>query len=225
MGEDDHVSIGLVLLAVVSVLVLFGVTQRVLDRMQLTDRAALIITAAIFFGGLLPNLEIGRVSLNIGGALVPLGVCVYLLIKTDTQREFFRAVLGSILTAGLVFALSRVMPDEPEKITVDPNYVYGIAGGVAAYVLGRSRRAAFICGVMGVLLADIAQGVINWTKGIDQTLMLGGAGALDVVVLSGLIGVLLSELMGELIERVVRRDRRENRDRLDTPVRRRERIK
>ena len=218
-------SIGLVLLTVVSILVLFGAAQRVLDKMHLTDRAALVITAAIFLGGLLPDIRLGNVSVNIGGALVPFGVAVYLLIKTDTAREFCRAVAGSVVTAGIVYALGHVLPDEPEKITVDPNYVYGIAAGVVAYILGRSRRAAFICGVLGVLLADIAVGVVNYAKGIDQTLMLGGAGAMDVVVLSGLIAVLLAEIVGEIIERVTRKNGRPDRDRVETPVRRREKAK
>lgn len=218
-------SIGLVLLTVVSILVLFGAAQRVLDKMHLTDRAALVITAAIFLGGLLPDIRLGNVSVNIGGALVPFGVAVYLLIKTDTAREFWRAVAGSVATAGIVYALGHVLPDEPEKITVDPNYVYGIAAGVVAYILGRSRRAAFICGVLGVLLADIAVGVVNYAKGIDQTLMLGGAGAMDVVVLSGLIAVLLAEIVGEIIERVTRKNGRPDRDRVETPVRRREKAK
>ena len=218
-------SIGLVLLTVVSILVLFGAAQRVLDKMHLTDRAALVITAAIFLGGLLPDIRLGNVSVNIGGALVPFGVAVYLLIKTDTAREFWRAVAGSVVTAGIVYALGHVLPDEPEKITVDPNYVYGIAAGVVAYILGRSRRAAFICGVLGVLLADIAVGVVNYAKGIDQTLMLGGAGAMDVVVLSGLIAVLLAEIVGEIIERVTRKNGRPDRDRVETPVRRREKAK
>ena len=41
-------SAGLILLAIVSVLVLFGAAQRVLDRMQLTDRGALIMAARKF---------------------------------------------------------------------------------------------------------------------------------------------------------------------------------
>ena len=45
-------SIGYILLAVASILVLLGVGQRVLDKMQLTDRGALVIIAAIFVGGL-----------------------------------------------------------------------------------------------------------------------------------------------------------------------------
>lgn len=213
-------STGLILLGAVSVLVLFGVAQRVLDKMQLSDRAALIIAAAIFLGGLIPDIRIGQIAVNLGGAAVPLGVCAWLLIKTDTKKEVLRALLGSLLTAAAVFALGRLLPDEPEKMWIDPNYVYGLAGGVIAYLLGRSRRAAFICGVLGVVLADIAVAAVNWARGIDQTLVLGGAGAMDTVVISGLLAVLLAEFTGEIYERLARPHRRENRDAVDTPMKR-----
>ena len=215
-------SVGLILLSAASVLVLFGVAQRVLDRMQLTDRAALIIAALIFFGGLIPNIRVGRVAVNLGGAVVPLGVCVWLLVQTDTKKEVFRALAGSALTGAAVFALGRLMPAEPEQFTIDPHYLYGVAGGVIAYLLGRSRRAAFICGVLGVLLADIATALINWGNGVQTTLILGGAGAMDTVVISGLLAVLLSELAGEILERALRSRQRENSDPVETPVRRRE---
>lgn len=203
-------SIGMILLAVASVLVLLGVGQRMLDKMQLTDRAALIVMALIFFGGLVPDIRIGQVAVNIGGALIPFLVCMYLLIRTDTKKEVLRAVVGSVISAGVIFLLSSVMPDEPESIAIDPNYVYGIVGGVVAYVLGRSRRAAFICGVLGVLLSDVAVAVVNWSRGINQTLYLGSAGAMDVVVLSGLIAVLLAELVGEILERMTRKGAPDN---------------
>lgn len=202
-------STGMVVLAVVSALVLFGVGQRVLDKMQLSDRAALILMAVIFIGGLMPDLVLGPVSINVGGALAPVGVAVYLLIRTDTKKEVGRALLGSLLTAAAVYALSALMPDEPEKIWIDPNYVYGLAGGVIAYLLGRSRRAAFICGVLGVLLADVAVALVNWGRGVNQMLYLGSAGAMDVVVISGFLAVLLSELVGEVLERISRGPRRE----------------
>lgn len=213
-------SLGMILLPAVSVLVLLGVAQRVLDRMQLSDRAALVTAAAIFFGSLIPDLRFGPVSVNVGGALVPLGVCVWLLVKTDTRREIVRALVGSFLTAGIVYALSRLLPDEPERMTVDPNYLYGAAGGIAAYLLGRSRRAAFICGVLGVLLADLVRAAVTWSQGISQTLALGGAGIMDAMVLSGLIAVLLAELTGEVIERIQRPHRRENSDPVELPFRR-----
>ena len=211
-------SIGLILLSVVSVLVLFGVAQRVLDRMQLSDRAALVIAALLFFGGLLPDIRIGRVAVNLGGAVIPLGVCVWLLIKTDTRKEFWRAILGGVLTGAAVYLLGRVLPSEPEKTVVDPLYLYGISAGIIAYLLGRSRRAAFICGVLGVILADTATAVINWSRGIDQTLVLGGAGAKDTVVLAGLLAVLLAELVGELTERAARSEDRQKPESMHTSL-------
>ena len=212
-------SISLILLAIVSALVLFGVAQRVLDRMQLSDRAALLIAAAIFFGGLIPDIRVGPVAFNIGGFVVPLGVCIWLLVKTDTRKEVRRALFGSVLTGVIVYAMGRMLPSEPEQMAVDPNYLYGIAGGIVAYVLGRSRRAAFICGVLGVVLADVATAVINWSQGIRTTLQLGVAGAMDTVVISGLLAVLLAEIVGEIIERMARPRQRENTDPVYSPVR------
>jgi hypothetical protein len=41
-------------------------------------------------------------------------------------------------------------------------------------------------------------------QGVRQPLYLGGAGMMDVIVISGLSAVLLAELVGELLERISR---------------------
>lgn len=198
-------SIGMVVLTVAAVLVFFGVAQRVLDRMHLTDRMALVLIGAMFAGTLLPNADVGVVSISIGGCIIPLGVCVYLFIKADEGKERLRAAIGAVLTGAAVYALSIFLPDEPEQMWMEPNLIYGLAGGLIAWLLGRSRRAAFICGVVGVLLADVATALVNWSSGINQQLVLGGAGIGDTVVISGILAVLLAELVGETVERIVRR--------------------
>lgn len=215
-------SIGMILLTVTAVLVFFGAAQRVLDKLHLTDRAALLLIALMFFGTLIPNLKIGNVSLSIGGALIPFGVCIYLLVKAGTGKERARAIIGSLVTAGIIYVLSIYMPNEPETIVLDPMYLYGIVGGVVAYILGRSRRGAFICGVLGVMLADIAVAAVNWSRGIDQTLVLGGAGVFDAMVISGILGVVLAELIGELIERFARGNERPAHSPIHNPVRHKE---
>ena len=48
-------SLGMILLVVLALLILFGVLQRVLDRMALTDRQALLLVALIFVGAWLPD--------------------------------------------------------------------------------------------------------------------------------------------------------------------------
>lgn len=198
-------TLGMILLTALAVLIFFGTIQRVLDRMYLSDRAALAVTAAMFAGTLLPNLEWGRVSISIGGALIPLAICVFLLIKADTALEVWRTILGSLLTAAAVYGLAMLLPAEAEALPVDPMLLYAITGGLIAWILGRSRRGAFVCGVLGVTLADIATALVNWARGIDQQLVLGGAGVADAVVVSGVLAVLLAELVGEITEKFVRR--------------------
>lgn len=202
-------SVGMVVLTALAVLIFFGVLQRVLDRMYLTDKQALCVAAAMFVGTLIPNIDLGPVAFNIGGALIPLSICVFLFIKADTDLERWRTVLGSFLTAAAVFALSLMLPSEAEQLAVDPMWLYAICGGVLAWLLGRSRRGAFICGVLGVVLADIATAIVNWSRGINQQLVLGGAGVADAVVVSGVLAVLLCELIGEIVERMVRGRRKE----------------
>lgn len=198
-------SIGMVLLTIAAILVFFGVAQRVLDRMYLTDRNALLLIALMFFGTLIPSISIGNVRISIGGAVIPVGICIYLLVRASTNRERIRAIVGAIITGAAVYALSTwVLPDEPEQLPFDPMYLNGVLAGLIAYALGRSRRAAFICGVLGVMLADIAVSVINRVNGIEQTLYLGGAGAFDAMVISGLLAVVLAELIGEILERFTR---------------------
>ena len=107
-----------------------------------------------------------------------------------------------------VYALGKVLPEEPEAMVVDPNYIYGVAAGVIAYLFGRSRRCAFISGVLGVMLANVAAWAEVRLTGTPQRLVLGGAGAYDVIVISGLLAVLLAELIGELTERAARGRRR-----------------
>ncbi len=206
-------SIATTLLTVIAVLIFSGVLQRVLDRMYLTDRAALLLVACMFIGSLLPNLTLGRVSVSLGGAIIPLGVCLYLLIRADTNWERIRPLIGSVLTAAAIWGLSFLLPSEPEQLPVDPMLLYGLSAGIFACVLGRSRRGAFICGVLGVMLADIATACVNWFRGIDQQLVLGGAGLVDAVVVSGVIGVLFTELVGEIAERITRKGRKVVRER------------
>lgn len=196
-------TVGSILLSASAVLVLLGAGQRVLDKMHLSDRAALVIIAAMFIGGLLPDIDFGLVRLNIGGAVIPLAVCVHLFMRAENDEKV-RALLGAVVTSGAIYLLGRIMPDEPERIWIDPVYICGIVGGLVGYAFGRSRRGAFISGVMGVLLADIINAIVVWSSGVAQTLRLGGAGLFDTAVISGLSAVLLCELIGESLERMAR---------------------
>lgn len=202
-------SFGTLLLMIAAILVLCGLLQRVLDRMYLTDRQALLLIGLMLVGTFLPGIRLGDVTIHIGGALIPLGVCVYLLIRADTSRERWHSILGIFATAALVYLLSTVLPSEAEQMWVEPLWLYGLCGGIVAWLIGRSRRAAFICGVVGLLLADAASFIVAKLQGYTAELHLGGGGIADAGIISGVIAVLLCETVGELLERMTRRNRRD----------------
>jgi uncharacterized membrane protein len=143
-----------------------------------------------------------ELSVNVGGALLPAALAIWLIAKADEPAERVRAVLASILVAGAVMLGSRYLPYEPENMFLDPKLIYGLAAGVIAYLAGRSRRSAFIGGVLGIVLSDIAHFITIYRTGVPGTTSIGGAGAFDVVIVAGIFAVMVAELVGETREKL-----------------------
>lgn len=205
----ERYPIGMILLIIVSVLIYFGIAHRVLDRMRLTDKAALVIIGALIVGSFIElPIPIGNVegSINVGGFIVPVGVALYVLSKAGTRKEVIRTIFAVAATAGAVYVVNRfVMSPDPWQTGrefIDPLYVYPIVAGGIAYLVGRTRRGAFIAATLGVVILDLINFSYLLTTGTRGTVAIGGAGAFDVIVLSGLFAVLLAEIVGESLERL-----------------------
>lgn len=200
--------VGMIVLLIVAALIYFGLAHRVLDRLYLSDSAALIVVAAMAVGSFIDiPLARGRldVSLNVG-ALVPIGLAVYVLARAGTGKEVARALVATGATAAAVFVLNGVLgrgdPWQRGTDVLDPLFVYPLVAGGVAYLAGRSRRTAFIAAVLGVLVLDLVDLFRLTATGTPGMVAIGGAGVFDVLVLSGLVAVLLAELVGELRERL-----------------------
>lgn len=203
---------GSVLLIVTGLLIAFGVGQRALDRLRLTDAQAYVWIALILALGFVPEVPLGPVEVNLGGCVIPLGLSLYLFVRADSPWERVRSLLAALATGAAVWALMRFLPDEPATVLANPNWLYGLSAALVAWLLGRSRRCAYIGGTLGVLLAQTASVIPVWLSGKEQVLSLGGAGAFDAVVIAGFLGVMLSELAGEITERVRRGKQRPHRE-------------
>ncbi|WP_378955516.1 DUF1614 domain-containing protein [Pelosinus sp. sgz500959] len=200
-----NMPIGMMLLLVVGVLIYFGIAHRILDRMRLTDKQALLFIAAIVVGSFIdiPLMATPiELSVNVGGALLPALLSIWLIMKADESTEKVRAVMAAILVAASVSLGSRYLPYEPENMFLDPKLIYGISAGMIAYLAGRSRRSAFIGGVLGIVLSDIVHMITIIRLGIPGTTDIGGAGAFDVIIIAGIVGVMVAELVGETREKL-----------------------
>ncbi|MGO0122048.1 DUF1614 domain-containing protein [Desulfothermobacter acidiphilus] len=209
--------VGVLLLILLSLLLYLGVGQRMLDRMRLSDRSALLLIGAMVLGSFI-NLRLGgHLALNVGGALIPLGLAAYLVARAGTRAEKARALGGALVTGLVVYLVGTYfMRGRPEPAGhydfMEPLYLFPLIAAAVAYLSGRSRRAAFVAATMGVLLGDLGHYFWVLRHRAPITVTLGGGGVFDAMVLAGLAAVLLAELVGEMRERLQGGPRTEARD-------------
>lgn len=207
---------GRLILLGLSLLIFFGLTERVLDRMHLTDRQAIVVVVAILIGSFL-NFNIYQtedltVRVNIGGAVLPLVVAVYVWLQAGTIKEKIRSLLGAVLTAILIIGLGWFFRNDEYSLPIDILYLYPIIAGSIGYLFGRSRKGAFVSAVLGVIFTDITHGIyLVWTK-TPGMVHFGGGGIFDSVILAGVLAVCLAEFIGESRERIQGGPNSEERD-------------
>ncbi|HEY8395022.1 MAG TPA: stage II sporulation protein P [Thermaerobacter sp.] len=198
------------LLLSVGLLILIGAAQRVLDRMRLSRTTALLLVGVMAAGTFLPELRFGPgASVDPGGALVPAGVAVYLLVTADRAFERRRALVATLWTAAVIYATDWLLPSDPgggRLFVLDPVWLPTAIAAFFGYLAGRSRRSAFIAATLGLVLVDLVTVLFNALRGIPGALVsIGGGGILDAVAMAGVGAVALAELFGETREWLARR--------------------
>ena len=198
-------TVGRLILISLALLIFFGVAERVLDRMHLSDKQAFLILGAIILGSFinltLYHSDILTVRMNLGGALVPLAVALYVWLRAGTVKEKTRSITGAVLTAAVIWLIGMLVNNE-YALPIDIIYLYPLIAGAAGYLAGRSRKAAFIAAVLGVLLFDLSHGLYLIYNRIPGLVHFGGGGMYDTVILSGVLAVCLAEFIGEGRERM-----------------------
>ncbi len=203
--------VGIIVLIIVSALIFFGLAQRALDRMKLSDRAALAVIAGLIIGSFIDiPLWGGRypATVNLGGALIPVGLAAYLVVTAGSAKEKIRSLAGAAITTLVIYGvgalLMRGLPEPGGRFAyLDVLWLFPLVAGAVGYLAGRSRRGAFVSATMGLLIFDIGHYV--WLAGSGAPagrVDIGGAGAFDAIVISGVFAILLAETVGEVRERM-----------------------
>ena len=201
--EVLFLSIGVVLLLIIGVIIYLGTAQRILDRLYLTDTLAILIVIAIAVGSFY-NINLSQnptISINIGGAVIPVILAIYVFSKIDNFAELIRTILATAGTAAGIYFITRLFSNFGHgRDIIDPMYVFAIIGGLLAYIFGRSRRGAFIAGSIGFLSYNLINVWKAYTGKVTTSIIIGGAGFFDSIIISGFLGLMLAELIGETRE-------------------------
>lgn len=140
-----------------------------------------------FLGIRMPLVQEQIVAVNLGGAILPSLLSIYLLGRVPLTL----AGAATIVTSAASYLLSR--PIRGVGIVMPP-FVPPIIAAITALAFARdyAPEIAYISGVMGTLIgADLLR--VHQIKHLGSPFMsIGGAGIFDGIYLVGLISVLLA---------------------------------
>lgn len=138
----------------------------------------------------MPHFE-GRtlVAINVGGAVVPTGFCLYLIFTQGVDP--FSIILGVAVVTLICRFISRPLPGIGIGM---PIFIAPISAAMVALLLAPEHgpMLAYISGTLGVLLgADLLRLKDIRTLGTPVA-SIGGAGTFDGIFITGIVAVLLA---------------------------------
>jgi uncharacterized membrane protein len=141
-----------------------------------------------YIPALLPNPNDTIIAVNLGGAVIPVLLSAYLLMRVGGVAPAF---IATVVVALLVHHFSRIIPGAGIAV---PTFIPGFAAAILAILLTRERRpvVAYVAGTIGCLVgADVLN--LALVAHLNAPIAsIGGAGTFDGVFVSGVIAVLLA---------------------------------
>ena len=160
---------------------------------ELPAKEIVVESTVVFFGVryAVPAIEHqGRtiLAINLGGALIPLALSLFLLVKHKIYAE---AAVGVVVMSVIVYLLARPVPGVGIAI---PTLLPPVLAAVVALLISRQHAAplAYIAGSMGCLLGADVLNLYRIQELGAPIASIGGAGVSDGVFLTGIIAVLLA---------------------------------
>jgi|SRR5580704_18805906 uncharacterized membrane protein len=128
------------------------------------------------------------IAVNVGGALIPTILSIYLLFK---NRLLIQSMFGVAIVAAIVHMLAH--PVTGVGIAMPPLIPPLLAAGVALFLSRQAAPAlAYISGSLGTLIGADLLNLGNIQSLHAPVLSIGGAGTFDGVFLTGILAVLLA---------------------------------
>jgi len=132
------------------------------------------------------------IAVNVGGALIPAIMSLYLLVKYNL---WIRGLVATACVAAVCHTLAHPVPGLGIAL---PTFVPAVATAIVALLLSRRRAAplAYISGSLGALIgADLFN--LGAVRGLGAPVAsIGGAGTFDGIFLIGVMAVLFAGLSG-----------------------------
>jgi signal transduction histidine kinase len=102
---------------------------------------------------------------------------------------------------GIVSAVLRYyFPLEHYMVTIDSGLFVGIIAGGIAFLIGRSRRGAFVSAALGVMLTNVFLFLYYLGQGLEYPIVVGVGAQFSAIVVAAVSAAIIAEVAGEIME-------------------------
>lgn len=124
------------------------------------------------------------IAINVGGAVIPLLICLYLLRKAPLMKTIIATLISSLI----VYKLARPVP---ALGVIVPLFIPPLVAATLGLLLSprNPTPVAYISGVLGVLIGGDLMNINCLSS--PGVMSIGGAGVFDGIFLVGIISALL----------------------------------
>ncbi len=198
-------------------MVQLGVLTIAFDKLGLSSNSALLLFMTILVGSMvnLPLFSVksdrlkleelppqlrelyrrqpftGRtvVTVNVGGCVVPVAFCLYLLVNNPVSISHVMVAVAAV--SALSYAISRRLPGIGFGM---PIFVAPLVAALLAVAFDPAHAAAlaYVGGTLGVLIGADLLHLGDVRKLGAPVVSIGGAGSFDGIFLTGIVAVLLA---------------------------------
>lgn len=128
------------------------------------------------------------IAINIGGALIPTGLSMYLLIK---RKLYLLSMVGIPVVACIVYLLASPIPGTGIAV---PVFIPPLVTVAVALLLSRTYAAplAYVCGTLGTLIGGDLLNLDHVSTLGTPAASIGGAGLLDGIFITGFVAMVFA---------------------------------
>lgn len=130
------------------------------------------------------------IAINLGGALIPIGISIFLILSNISL--WWQYLIGIGIITMLSYKMARPVPGIGISL---PLFIPPLMAALIAVVMpGNNTAIAYVTGVLGVLLGGDILNLNSLTEYGSRSLSIGGSGTFDGIFLTGIIAVLLASI-------------------------------
>lgn len=189
-------TMGLILLGVMSLAVMFGFAKSSYKNTGLKDWLLYFIIIAFAVGIIVPVIRFSNMmSMSVGGFILPVLAMLALFVILIRTSDVMRGIASMLIVAAITFGLLLIMPSATTGQTVFSALLMGVVIGTFAFIVARSRTGA-VFGIMGgAALGDLIFCLVDYYAISGGAFTLGSSLVYNTLFFAVIISACLAEIM------------------------------